>query len=327
MLLRNPILKASGLGSLLLAMALASCVSQEGNCDVDNGGCDPSAFCSEVTGEVTCECPSGFGGDGFSCADLDECVDGTAGCDPHATCVNTEGSFTCECPGGYSGDGLTCLDIDECSDGTAGCDPLAICTNTEGSYSCECSPGSIGDGFTCEDVVGTLDGLRWELPCLEHAADSIDCVNDPTTFTAEATLAGTAGTRYRVSLWIRGVVEEKTYLDPVLVDGHFQTGGTYNWDGWNVYSLTVSSPLQTYYLNAGASGQYICYPIDYTATIEVDAEAVVSLFADNANGNEIVNRGKDGNPIYMEGVAPWPDWYDGQFIQMDVTGIEAIASE
>jgi len=304
-----------------LALAVGSCVATDQSCAVDNGGCGADAVCTELDGEATCACSSGYEGDGLTCTDVDECVGGTHGCDPLATCVNAEGTFTCECPEGYGGDGTACADVDECAEGTDACDPVATCTNSEGSYSCECPPGYEGDGFTCEDVVASLHGLRWELPCQPHEADSLDCLNDPDTYSTSTKLSGTEGTTYDVTLRFRGVVEEQTYVDGITVDGHWQVGGSPQHTGWNIYSLTVSSPAMVYYLNAGAAGQFVCYGIDYQQTIQVDAGATVDLFADTVGGSEIANRDADGNPIYVEDVPPWPEWYDGQFVQMDVVSV------
>jgi hypothetical protein len=36
-------------------------------CAVDNGGCDPHAACTDVRGQVSCECSPGWTGDGFVC--------------------------------------------------------------------------------------------------------------------------------------------------------------------------------------------------------------------------------------------------------------------
>ena len=45
----------------------------------------------------SCECNTGFTGNGEECVDVDECLMGTHTCDPNAECTNTVGSFKCKC--------------------------------------------------------------------------------------------------------------------------------------------------------------------------------------------------------------------------------------
>ena len=54
-----------------------------------------NAVCENLKGSYRCKCPAGFAGDGFSCADLDECVASHACLPGNTTCVNTPGSYFC----------------------------------------------------------------------------------------------------------------------------------------------------------------------------------------------------------------------------------------
>ena len=94
-------------------------------CDINNGGCDPNAQCTNTNGSFTCACVTGFTGDGVSCmgkmlgcfmyfqnnvssSDVEECAVDNGGC-VNAACTNTVGSFTCDCHTGYSRvDEITC---------------------------------------------------------------------------------------------------------------------------------------------------------------------------------------------------------------------------
>lgn len=84
--------------------------------------CSPDALCLGGS----CTCKPGYSGNGFACADVDECQ-GASVCAPNAVCTNTPGSYTCACGSGFTGDGVTCTPVD-----CGACDPQFNC----GSGSC-----------------------------------------------------------------------------------------------------------------------------------------------------------------------------------------------
>jgi len=152
--------------------------------------CDSDATCTNNAGGFSCECNSGYSGDGFTCTDIDECATGENNCDDNATCTNTDGGFTCECNAGYEGEGDSCtslceregicqdneictnmdhgiscfcggsfeievesglcVDVDECLNDVCSAD--ATCTNSHGGFDCACNTGFSGDGFVCDDI-------------------------------------------------------------------------------------------------------------------------------------------------------------------------------
>ena len=153
--------------------------------------CHDKATCINREGNYTCNCVSGYVGDGLiqfygeGCADIDECLEGTHNCHSGARCDNTEGSFTCTCLNGYTGNGTSCFDIDECEEQTKHCDQTidfeingrtyrnltATCTNTVGSFICTCPKGYAdrnGNGSKCIDINECSYSTRKEY-CGEHA--------------------------------------------------------------------------------------------------------------------------------------------------------------
>ncbi|XP_028390942.1 uncharacterized protein LOC114515803 isoform X4 [Dendronephthya gigantea] len=134
--------------------------------DIDeclNDPCDDNAKCTNTKRSFTCECNTGYTGDGFTCRDIDEC-EGSP-CDANGKCSNNPGSFECSCNTGYAGNGFTCSDIDECQGSP--CDVNGKCSNNAGSFECECKIGYYGNGFTCDDINECLRN-----PCDINAACS-----------------------------------------------------------------------------------------------------------------------------------------------------------
>ncbi len=196
---------------------------------------------------------------------------------------------------------------------------------TGGCVSCEAGAACISG--VCQDVVGSLQGLRWSIPCTSAQSTASCYASNPAP--QSNTVQGTAGVTYAVTLRLRGVVEQETYNGKanggVAATGtnasFFVEGATPAGEGYNVYSLTISAPAQTAYLNSGMANITHCWPIDYTVTLPMQSGASVTLAADNMNGSEIINQDASGNPIVVPEISPAPAAYNGQFIQMDVTNV------
>lgn len=124
--------------------------------------CDTTARCQPGTGlDYTCECATGFQGDGRDCTDIDECATGFNRCGAHSLCLNLPGSFRCECEAGYefAADGYTCVltppPTNPCEDRRNNCAPsdVAQCISLgDGTFRCVCRPGYSGNGYQCTDI-------------------------------------------------------------------------------------------------------------------------------------------------------------------------------
>lgn len=194
-----------------------------------------------------------------------------------------------------------------------------------------CPPGFALVNGACVEVAASLDGLRWELPCLiiDPQYPEWICATHPEV-TRATTLLGAPGRQYDVRVRVRGVVETRAYSGGVFVAPFVKRGAEANPppdDAWNIYRLDVSAPAERWYLNAGVSGEYLCHPIDVTFTIRVSAGARVSLYASPVDGrlSQIRNRSDAGTPIVVPGVPPAPMPFDGQFLQLDVVGVSVAA--
>nr|XP_057921344.1 nidogen-1-like [Doryrhamphus excisus] len=123
---------------------------EQNPCLTGRHGCDVNAICRAGPQlHFTCDCASGFFGDGLRCQDVDECQDTLGVCGQNAVCINHPGSFRCKCVSGFvfAIDGTTCVDVDECE--TERCHKDAVCSNTPGSFRCQCRHGYHGDGVHC----------------------------------------------------------------------------------------------------------------------------------------------------------------------------------
>lgn len=173
------------------------------------------------------------------------------------------------------------------------------------------------------EVAASLQGLRWELPCVAPYTPAPEhvCISGPDQ-TTTATLTGRVGTTYELTLRLRGVVETKAY--PGGVGAPVSLGGTPVNDAWNIYRLDISSPAQRWFLNAGETGVYACRIIDERLTVRAAAFAQFTLFASTVDSNrsEIRNRDLDGGALVVPSLPMTP--YDGQFLQLDVEAVHPV---
>nr|XP_046187905.1 nidogen-1-like [Oncorhynchus gorbuscha] len=157
------------LGNQLIRYAMSNKIGsihsgppEQNPCFTGRHGCDTNAACRPQEGiQFTCECSTGFTGDGRQCYDIDECREMLEICGSHAICNNQPGTFRCECGDGFqfASDGKSCVEvdrpIDHCQRGTNNCDipERARCSYTGASaYICSCLSGFVGDGYTCQDI-------------------------------------------------------------------------------------------------------------------------------------------------------------------------------
>jgi len=221
--------------------------------------------------------------------------------------------------------------------GNAGADALAADAPFAPDRASAVDAGPVGPA----GPAAVIDGTRWEVPCGTLTSNSETCTNFPAGKTScpaggnynldkTVTFGGTRGTFYNVAVRIRGVVEPKPYRGGMSDGMHFYVGGqpvTTGEDGvYNTYSITVSSPAQSYYLNYDEGkgvGHYV-FTIDHMKTIRIEGGATVKFLGLDTNCSTIRNCVKTGPncmPYIVPGVPPAPKAFDGQYIQLDVVSV------
>ena len=66
---------------------MKTCVDID-ECTENKHNCDSKAYCTDTDGSYTCNCYTGFSGDGETCVDIDECENDTHKCHLNANCQN-----------------------------------------------------------------------------------------------------------------------------------------------------------------------------------------------------------------------------------------------
>ena len=169
---------------------------------------------------------------------------------------------------------------------------------------------------------GVLAGQRWLLPCTSGNLGNHNC-SCAAPQTQMVTVPGDGSQHYTVTIRIRGAMEQITYANGNGGAGWY-VGGSTSDTGDNIYSMHVSSPAQTYYLNNGTPGCTCSTRYDYMATFPLDGGATVTVLATGQDTLQWGNYDSTFTPITFAGVTTTPSPYDGQFAQLDVVAVERL---
>jgi hypothetical protein len=177
-----------------------------------------------------------------------------------------------------------------------------------------------------------LDGYRFEFPCKGEMPDkpkkgagcqSALVKGDPfktDNFKKIIDFGGKKGTRYAVTLRVRGVVEPMMYKNGKMDGEHFYIGGEPNNKTYNIYKIDIASPKGHFFLNRQDKVGHRIFTIDYEKTIEVDGGSKITLSGDGQNGKLISNFSK----LILPGLKSVAQPYHGQFIQLDVIKVKQL---
>jgi hypothetical protein len=216
----------------------------------------------------------------------------------------------------------------------AGCTP-ASCKPFE-----VCRMG--GGTIQCSNPAQPIIKQRWDVPCGPLTADAEACADLPRGATACPTmppghrpvdqtfvLDGSPGTFYDLLVHFRGVVEPHVYTEGIAERDHFYIDGRPASSTYNVFALSVSSPLHTYYLNAdeGRGESHYVIPLDHRKTIRVEGGATIHLWVDDPDCLMVRNCMSFTEGSCTPFVFPDVPASTGLFVQMDVEGVSLVASQ
>jgi hypothetical protein len=187
--------------------------------------------------------------------------------------------------------------------------------------------GGAGSGGTADSVAASIDKFRFECPCKPGAADHSsdgNCNVTPETDrqTIVKTMGGDATKVYDVTLRVRGLTEPNTYRNGMLQGERFYIGGTTNSPGYTSYMMTVADPAQHYFFNYSPTTGHTHFKLDYQVTVKIRGGSRVTFDVDGDGSVPDGHQVSNFDEMVVPGVAPDPDWYDGQFVQLDVVSVE-----
>jgi hypothetical protein len=186
-------------------------------------------------------------------------------------------------------------------DGGTSCSGKCVDTKTDpancGGCGVVCPVTAACEG-SCVAVAGALVGFRYDLPCTN--GNSPFCTMNNTLPAKTATLTGTTGNAYALTLRVRGVVEQKSYDGTKGANASgtnaqfFVAGGNAKNDQWNVYGLAISDPDASYWLNNGASQHSYVDGMDYTVDVVASGGSTLTLSASSTDNLEAANKDQGG---------------------------------
>ena len=161
------------------AVATASYDIDIDECAATPGPCAKEATCTNSWGAFVCVCGSGFGGDGVSCTDIDECASGSLVCPAGLDCFNVPGSAECLDPAtqadaaGADDAGADDAGADDSADADAGAvsDAAGEGVGADDGDPPDTGPGASADAAT-SDEASVEDGPEAGVPGTDSAAEA-----------------------------------------------------------------------------------------------------------------------------------------------------------
>ncbi len=172
-----------------------------------------------------------------------------------------------------------------------------------------------------------LDMFRFECPCLpgpeNHTGDgNCNVAPEVDRQTTVKMMGGDPDTVYDVTFRVRGLTEPNTYTGGRLEGERFYIGGTTSAAGYTSYMMTVADPEQHYFFNFNPTTGHVHFVLDYEVTVQIRGGSEVTFEVDGDGSVPDGHQVSNFDEMVVPDVPPAPDWYDGQFVQLDVVSVE-----
>jgi hypothetical protein len=228
----------------------------------------------------------------------------------------------------------------DCNGNTGdGCEAPLTTAEHCGSCASPCGPSGLcvvtGSAAQCTTPASAIDHLRWEVPCGAVSTDGQLCDDLPRGATTcppypadnrpvdrTVTFGGQPGTVYQVTVRLRGVVEPHAYTGGTRSGAHFQIGGAPTASGYDVFSLAISSPAATFYVNADDAESRRVLLLDDQPTLAIEGGATVRIQVADADCKQVRNCMDVTQPSCQPVVIPGFPPSNGQFVQLDVVSVK-----
>ncbi len=189
------------------------------------------------------------------------------------------------------------------------------------------------------DAVKGWDGWRYELPCKSYPGgaplDDNCSQNDvcwvgtdavsPYKESKDIVMGGDPTKVYELELHARGVIEPKVHSGCEVVSEQAEPqggirvckGGADGGSGFNLWSITITDPPQQYWMNDADNDNHRTNILNGHFKVQARGGTKITFNFDNKNTGQINN----GCPAFrktVEGVAPYPGYFVGNFFQLNV---------
>lgn len=174
-------------------------------------------------------------------------------------------------------------------------------------------------GIQAQGGISFFSGLSWTLPCTDRFGSGV-CGCAPQQLSTHV-VGGSPATTYNVSVRVRGIVETKIYTGGVATSSPFAVKNATGDGNYlvNNYTLEISSPAATYFLNHMAFDNQV-HALDYHLDIAINGGATMTLRAvtvDNQEHNNVAGLSVTDDDLAHPIIVAQP--YVGQFLQIDGT--------